>query len=79
MNKDIRIFTNQYSHNLAFPLFVGAAFGFGWTPCIGPMQGVQPKPKAAPTTNGNAKLLLYSSVKILISLFIKLKLMIPVS
>ena len=39
MNKDIRIITDQYSNNLAFPLFVGAAFGFGWTPCIGPILG----------------------------------------
>ena len=39
MNRDIRIFTDQYSSNLAFPLLVGAAFGFGWTPCIGPILG----------------------------------------
>ena len=39
MNKDIRIFTDQYNNNLAFPLIVGAAFAFGWTPCIGPILG----------------------------------------
>jgi len=39
MNKDIRFFTNQYKNNLAFPFVVGAAFGFGWTPCIGPILG----------------------------------------
>ena len=39
MSKDIRIFTNQYSNNLAFPVLVGTAFGFGWTPCIGPILG----------------------------------------
>ena len=39
MNKDIRFFTNNYNSNLAFPVLVGAAFGFGWTPCIGPILG----------------------------------------
>ena len=46
-------------------------------PRMGPIQGVQPNPKAAPTNNGKVKLWLYWSVKILISLFINFKLIIP--
>ena len=48
-------------------------------PRIGPIQGVQPKAKAAPTIKGNVKLLLYWLVKILTSLFIKLKFVIPIN
>ena len=46
---------------------------------MGPIHGVQPNPKAAPTINGKAKLSLYWSVKILKSLFINWKLIIPIS
>ena len=48
-------------------------------PSIGPIHGVHPKAKAAPTRNGNVKLLLYVWVKSLVSLFINLKLIIPIS
>jgi len=39
MNRDIRILNYKKSQNLTFPLIVGAAFAFGWTPCIGPILG----------------------------------------
>jgi len=60
MNKDIRVFTHRYSHNLAFPLLVGAAFGFGWTPCIGPILG-SILTLAAIEENINKSILLLSS------------------
>ncbi len=64
---------------MPLPMFSSNAANVIIDPRIGPMQGVQPKPKAAPTSNGNAKLLLYCLVKILMSLFIKLKLKMPIS
>jgi len=60
MDKDVRFFTNKYSNNLAFPLLVGAAFGFGWTPCIGPILG-SILTIAAMEENINKSILLLSS------------------
>ena len=39
MNKEKRIETKSYKDNYVFPFIVGAAFAFGWTPCIGPVLG----------------------------------------
>ena len=39
LNKEKRLETTSYKDNYAFPLVVGAAFAFGWTPCIGPVLG----------------------------------------
>jgi len=39
LNSETRFFTKNYNDNLIFPIIVGAAFGFGWTLCIGPVLG----------------------------------------
>ena len=39
MNQEKKIDTKNYKDNYAFPFIVGAAFAFGWTPCIGPVLG----------------------------------------
>ncbi len=40
LNTEKRIQTrSNYKDNFAFPFIVGAAFAFGWTPCIGPVLG----------------------------------------
>ena len=63
---------------MPLPIFSSNAAKVIIEPRIGPIQGVQPNPKAAPTINGKAKLLLYWPVKNLMSLFIIFKLIIPI-
>jgi|TARA_B100000676_G_scaffold285435_1_gene314052 cytochrome c-type biogenesis protein len=39
LNKERKIETKSFKDNYIFPYVVGAAFAFGWTPCIGPVLG----------------------------------------
>ena len=39
LNQDRRFQTGIFKDNYYFPFIVGAAFAFGWTPCIGPVLG----------------------------------------
>ena len=60
LNKEKRIETKGYKDNYAFPLIVGAAFAFGWTPCIGPVLGSILALSASEASVGKGVLLLSS-------------------
>ena len=58
MNQEKRIQTKSYKDNHIFPFIVGAAFAFGWTPCIGPVLGSILALSATEATVGQGVLLL---------------------
>jgi cytochrome c-type biogenesis protein len=39
LSKNLGVNNIKFSNNILFPFIVGAGFGFGWSPCIGPILG----------------------------------------
>ena len=64
---------------MALLRFSSIAANVSMDPRIGPIQGVQPKAKAAPTISGKVKFWLFWLLKTLMSWFINLKLITPIS
>lgn len=58
INQEKKIQTKSYKNNYIFPFIVGAAFAFGWTPCIGPVLGSIIALSATETTVSKGFLLL---------------------
>ena len=58
LNQEKKIDTGNYKDNFVFPFIVGAAFAFGWTPCIGPVLGSILALSATETTIVNGVVLL---------------------
>lgn len=58
LNQVKRFETGSYKDNYFFPFVVGAAFAFGWTPCIGPVLGSILALSASEATISNGIILL---------------------
>ena len=58
LNKEKKFKNSNYKDNYIFPFIVGAAFAFGWTPCIGPVLGSIIALSATEASIGNGILLL---------------------
>jgi len=58
LNQDKRFEIGSYKDSYFFPFIVGAAFAFGWTPCIGPVLGSILALSATEATIVNAVILL---------------------
>ena len=58
LNQEKRFHTKVFKDNYIFPFIVGAAFAFGWTPCIGPVLGSILALSAADASIGSGILLL---------------------